>query len=42
MGRAQDHPAGAAKAVDGNSYRHGSSFQLNLPIKIERPATPMP
>jgi hypothetical protein len=39
--RAQGHPAGAAKAVDGNSCRHGSSFRFNLPTETEYPATPM-
>jgi hypothetical protein len=39
---AQDRLPGAAKAVDGNSYRDGSSFQFKLPIKIECPRKPMP
>jgi hypothetical protein len=40
--RAQGHPTGAAKAVDGNSDRHGSSFRFKFPVKIGCSATPMP
>jgi hypothetical protein len=42
MRRAQGHPTDAAKAVYGNSDRHGSSFRFKFPVKIGCSATPMP
>ena len=41
MRRAQGHPAGPAKAVDRNSYCHGSFLQLELPWQFRSAGSPV-